>query len=297
MSTITILGATGQVGSKTVVNLLNKGHALRLIARQVDKLGQFSHEPGVEIYPGNSLEADFLAEAFTGSDVVMLMMPGDMQSENIGVYQDKMGIAQVEAIKKAGVKKILFLSSLGGHTEECTGMVAGLARQERRLMEIENADVVILRPGHFMENFLGYIQLVKSMGIISGPIKPDREFPMIATRDVAFVAAKKLDELNWRGKSVLALLGPRDYSMIEVTKVLGNAIGRPDLPYIQCPYEQAKESMKQIGFSDSIVDSYIEMIDAINCGIFNLEIRDRETTTQTTIEDFSNTFVDVYSLN
>ena len=41
MSTITILGATGKVGSKTVNNLLGKGHTLRLIARHGASKAQF----------------------------------------------------------------------------------------------------------------------------------------------------------------------------------------------------------------------------------------------------------------
>jgi uncharacterized protein YbjT (DUF2867 family) len=41
MSTITILGATGKVGSKPVNNLLDKGHTLRLIARHADSCNNF----------------------------------------------------------------------------------------------------------------------------------------------------------------------------------------------------------------------------------------------------------------
>jgi uncharacterized protein YbjT (DUF2867 family) len=297
VSIITILGASGKVGSKTVSNLLAKGHVLRLIARHADKLEHFANKQGVEIYVGNSLDGSFLAQTIKGSDAVMLMMPGDLQSENIGADQDRMGIVQIEAIKKSGVKKVLFLSSVGGHTEEHTGIVAGLARQERRLQQLENTDVLILRPSYFMENFLGSVDLIKSTGMNGSPIKPDRKFPMIATRDVATVAAEKLDNLNWSGKSVLPLLGPKDYDMIEVNKALADAIGKPDLPYVQFPYEQAKHGMKQIGFSDSIAESYIEMIDAINSGVFNLEKRDAENTTPTTIEQFSKTFVSAYNLD
>ena len=46
MSTITIVGATGNVGSKTVKNLLGKGHSLKLIARHLDKLQQFAGRAG-----------------------------------------------------------------------------------------------------------------------------------------------------------------------------------------------------------------------------------------------------------
>jgi len=294
VSIITILGSSGKVGSQTAANLLGKGHVLRLLARHAEKLERFANEEGVEIYVGNSLDESFLSQAMKGSDVVMLMMPGDLQSENISAYQDKMGLAQIAAITKSGVRKVLFLSSVGGHTEEHTGIVAGLARQERRLQQLENADVLILRPSYFMENFLASIGLIKERGMNGSPIKPDRKFPMIATQDIAIVAAEKLDMLNWSGKSIFPLLGPRDYDMMEVNKVLADAIGKQDLPYVQFPYEQAKHGMKQIGFSDSIAQAYIEMIDAINSGVFNLEKRDAESTTPTTIEQFSKTFVNEY---
>ena len=297
MTTITILGATGQVGSKTVSNLLSKGHKLRLIARHADKLQQFANKPGVELYAGNSLDGNFLANVFMGSAAVMLMMPGDFQSENIGLYQDQMAIAQIAAINKSEVKKVLFLSSVGGHTEDHTGIVAGLARQEKRLSQLEDVDVLILRPGYFMENFLANIGLIKSMGINGSPIKAERAFPMIATQDIAKIAAEKLNTLNWNDKLLLPLLGPKDYNMAEVTKVLGKAIGKPDLPCVQFSYQEAKQGMKQSGFSESIIDSYIEMIDAINSGIFNLETRNAENTTGTTIEEFSKTFVGVYNQN
>jgi uncharacterized protein YbjT (DUF2867 family) len=297
VSTITILGATGQVGSKTVTGLLGRGHKLRLIARHADRLHELGNNEGVALYPGDSLDSGFLARAIKGSDAVMLMMPGNFQSENISAYQDQMGVAQIEAITKSGITKVLFLSSIGGHTEEHTGIVAGLARQERRLKQLQNVEVLILRPGYFMENLLSNIGLIKSKGINGSPIKPDMKFPMIATQDVANVAAEKLDKLEWNGNTILALLGPRDYDMTEVTKALAEAIGKPHLPYIQFPYEQAKHGMTQIGFSESIAESYIEMIDAINSGIFNLEKRDAESTTPTTIEEFSKTFASVYNLN
>ena len=295
MSTITILGATGQIGRQTVTHLLNKGHTLRLIARHANKLEEFASAPGIELYAGNSLDADFLVRVFGESTAVMLMMPADPDAENIGVYQDQMGIAQMDAIIKAEVKKVLFLSSVGGHTEDHTGIVAGLARQEKRLSQLKDVDVLILRSTYFMENLLANIGLIKSVGINGSPIKPDRNFPIVAASDIAKVTAEKLDKLNWKGKSIQPLLGPRDYNMVEVTKALGESIGRPDLQYVQFSYEQAKQGLKQIGFSDSIIESYLEMIDAINAGIFNLETRNADSTTATTIEEFSRTFADVYN--
>ena len=297
MSTITILGATGQVGSQTVNNLLGKGHNLRLIARHADKLQQFADKKGVEVHAGDSFNSDFLANVMKGSDVAMLMIPTNLQAENTAAYQDEIGKAQIEAIRKSGIKKVLFLSSVGGHTEEHTGIVAGLARQEIRLKKLEGVDVLILRPTYFMENFLGNITMIKNMHINGSAMSADKQFPLIATRDIAKVIAEKLDQLDWEGKSTLPLLGARDYSMNEVTRVLGECIDQPALSYVQFPYQQAKEAMVQWGISESVAQAFAEMSEGINLGYFNTEIRDSSSTTPTTIEDFAKTFAHVYHLN
>ena len=297
MSTITILGATGKVGSKTVNNLLGKGHTLRLIARHADKLQEFANKPGVEIHAGDSFDNNFMAEVMKGGNVAFLMMPTSLDAQNAGDYQDKMGNAQIEAIKKSGVKKVLFLSSVGGHTEEHTGMVAGLARQELRLKQLADVDVLILRPTYFMENFFSNISLIKNMGINGSTLLSEKHFPIIATVDIAQAAAEKLNDLSWKGKAVLPLLGPKDYSMSEVTRVLGAAINKPDLQYVQFPDDQAKQSMIQWGISESVAQAFVEMTEGINLGYFNTEKRDSNSTTQTTIEEFAKTFAYVYNLN
>ena len=297
MSTITIMGATGKVGSQTVNDLLGKGHKLRVIARHADKLKEFADKEGVEIHAGDSFDSNFLASVMTGSDVAMLMMPTSLDAQNAGEYQDKMGTAQIEAIRKSGVKKVLFLSSVGGHTEEHTGMVAGLARQELRLKQLEGVDVLILRPTYFMENIFNNIPLIKNMGINGSTILADKHFPIIATTDIAKVAAEKLNDPSWRGKAILPLLGPKDYSMNEVTQALGEAVNNPELKYVQFPNEQAKQSMMQWGISESVAQAFIEMTEGINLGYFNTEKRDDTSTTPTTIEDFARTFAYVYNNN
>jgi len=297
MSTITILGATGKVGSKTVNNLLGKGHTLRLIARHADKLQEFANKPGVEIHAGDSFDSDFMAHVMSGSDVAFLMMPTSLDAQNAGDYQDKMGNAQMEAIKKSGIKKVLFLSSVGGHTEEHTGMVAGLARQELRLKQLADVDVLILRPSYFMENFFSNISLIKNMGINGSTIFSEKHFPIIATVDIAKTAAELLDDLSWRGKAILPLLGPKDYNMSEVTRALGAAINKPELQYVRFPDDQAKQSMIQWGISESVAQAFVEMTEGINLGYFNTEKRDSNSTTETTIEEFAKTFAYVYNLN
>lgn len=284
---ITIIGASGRVGSQAVKQLIGKGYTLRLITRNAGHLDQFKNSEGVSIHEGSANDAAFLSSVMKGSDVVLTMMPADFSVSDVPKHQDAIGLATIEAIRSSGVKKILNLSSVGGHTEEKTGIVAGLARQEQRLNALDSVDVLHLRPSYFMENLINNIGMIKGMNINGSAIAGDHAFPIIATADIARVAAEKLEKSDWTGKSVQPLLGPKDYTMNEVTAALAMAIGKPNLPYITFPYEQAREGMKQAGLNESFAEGYIGLSRGINEGVFNTEKRDAHSTTPTTIETFA----------
>lgn len=290
---ITILGASGRVGSKTTEILLNEGQSLRLIARHADRLAPFGLR-GAEIKAGDISDADFLSEALKGSDVVFTMIPSDYSSPDVHAFQNRMGEAQIEAVRRSGVKRVLNLSSLGGHTEENTGIVAGLARQEIRWNALEDVHVKTLRPAYFMENTMQMIGIIKGMNITGDALKAETSLPMIATRDIARVAANYLMNANWTGKSVHSLLGPKNYTMKEVSRVLSEAVNKPGLPFIEFPYEQAKEAMIQHGMSESASNEMIGLIRGINTGVFNSIERNAESTTPTSIEEFAKEFALAY---
>ena len=101
--------------------------------------------------------------------------------------------------------------------------MADLARQEKRLNALEGVNVLHLRPAYFLENLLGNIGMIKGMGINGSAIKGDIAFPLVATKDIVEVATTRLLALDFSGKSVLPVLGAKDYTMNEVTKTLGAA--------------------------------------------------------------------------
>lgn len=292
---IAIVGASGRVGSKTAATLLAAGQTVRAIARHADKL-QALADKGAEIWVGDSQDADFLTRAFTGADAVMLILASKMDVPDIGAYQDAMGEAQITAIKASGVKNVLFISSQGGHTEEKTGIVAGVARQEKRLNALEGVHVLSLRPTYFAENTFNSIGLIKNMGINGSAVKADVSLPIIATQDIAKVAAEKLLQLPFSGKTHLDLLGARNYTNRELTEIIGKAIGKPELPYLEFSYEDQKAGLLQYGMSDSVADAFVGLQEGINLGQLSVGVRNETTTTPTTFEWFAeNVFKHAYA--
>ena len=123
-------------------------------------------------------------------------------------------------------------------------------------------------------------------------------FPVIATKDIAEYASKRLLALDFEGHNVQGLLGPRDVTYPEMAKTYGAAIGKPDLQYVEFSFEDFKKAlMEQMGASESLTDNLNEMIASLNEGkMMELANRDPESTTPTSIGDFSQTFSYVYDL-
>jgi uncharacterized protein YbjT (DUF2867 family) len=285
---IAIVGATGNIGSKVAEILLSSGKAVRAIARSADKLEHLKAK-GAEIAIGDSADANFLSKAFEGVEAVLLMIPSKLDAVDIKKYQDELGIAQVEAVKNSGVKNVVLISSQGGHTEEKTGIVAGLARQEVRLNALpDDVNVLSLRPTFFMENTFNSIGLIKNMNINGSSVKADTKQAMIATQDIAKVAAEKLSSLDFKGKTHQDLLGDREYTMKEATEILGKAIGKPELPYVEFSYEDEKKALMQYGFSESVADAFVGLYEGSNIGQMSKGVRNSTSTTETTLEDFAN---------
>ena len=77
---------------------------------------------------------------------------------------------------------------------------------------------------------------------------------MIATVDIVSAAADHLLKRDFSSKAVHELLGERDASMDEVTKILGGKIGKPDLHYVQFSAEDEKKGLMDFGMSEDASD-------------------------------------------
>jgi hypothetical protein len=131
---------------------------------------------------------------------------------------------------------------------------------------------------------------------MAGPVLPDTPLPMIATRDIGEVSAESLAKLDFAGIQTRELLGARHLTYTEAAKIIGAAIGKPDLTYRQPPNAMLKPAMMQIGMSSSMVDLLLEMCDALNTGYMkSRETRSPSNTTPTTLETFvAEVFVPAY---
>jgi len=156
--------------------------------------------------------------------------------------------------------------------------------------------VLHLRAGYFMENNLAAISMVHAMAILGHAVLPHLKIPMIATRDIGDYAARRLLNLDFSGKQTRELLGERDLSMNDATAIIARGIGKPDLRYVQFPYEEVQQVFMQMGVPAKTAGQFIEMYKAMNEGVAAAqEPRSPENTTPTSFEKFvQDVFVPAY---
>ncbi|MGD0570757.1 MAG: NmrA family NAD(P)-binding protein [Candidatus Sulfotelmatobacter sp.] len=290
-----VLGASGNTGHVVAKTLLARGQKVRVVGRNEAHLQPFAAQ-GAEIFVADLTDAPALAKAFHQADSAYVMIPPNPTSDNFRAYQDRVSDAIAAAVKNAGVKNVVSLSSYGADKPSGTGPVVGLHKLEEKLDRIDGANVLHLRAGYFMENTLPQAGAIRAMGAVTGPLRPDLKLPMIASRDIGAAAADALLQLAFRGKQTHELQGHRDITYNEVASIIGKAIGKPDLKYVQAPDEQVRIALVQTGMSDNFAGDLLEMTGALNRGYMRaLEARGPGNTTPTPFEAFvEESFVPAY---
>jgi len=281
-----ITGATGHTGSIAAEKLLAAGAKVRVIGREAKRLERFSRA-GAEAVVADMTDAAALEAAFSGARAVYAVMPPNLSAPDVRAYQERLTDSLASAIRNNGVGYVVALSSTGADKTYGTGPVLGVHSLEKKLESIDGLNTLSLRCGYFLENLLPQIGIIQSLGFMAGPIRPDVPLPMIATSDIGDVAAESLAKLDFVGMQTLELLGARHVTNTEAAKIIGTAIGKPDLAYRQVPASALKPAMMQMGMSSDMVDQLMEMSEALNTGhMKSQELRSARNTTATTLETY-----------
>ncbi|MBP1994361.1 NAD-dependent epimerase/dehydratase family protein [Paenibacillus eucommiae] len=109
---IFVTGATGKIGSRFVPRLLQRGHNIKILVRDVSKADSFQQQ-GVEVIQGDLLQIENLATALQGIDTVVHLAA---QFRGVDEATARMSnidasIVLAEAALKANVPRFVFAST------------------------------------------------------------------------------------------------------------------------------------------------------------------------------------------
>ncbi len=109
-----VFGATGQTGKPFVQQALDKGHEVKAVVRNPDKLSDIKHEK-LEIVSANIFSYEELEKHFSDVDVVVSMLGFSIKSRTITGYSEATK-AIVKAMNAHEKKRLILMHSM--FTEE-----------------------------------------------------------------------------------------------------------------------------------------------------------------------------------
>ncbi|QDT53998.1 3 beta-hydroxysteroid dehydrogenase/Delta 5--_4-isomerase [Caulifigura coniformis] len=228
-----VTGGTGVVGRGVIPELLAAGHQVRLLSRHAEE--QAAEWPaGVECLNGDVTDPASLDEAARGCDVVIHVTgivdekPPEITFERVNVEGTR---HVLEASSRAGVKRFVFISSLGADR--------GTSPYHRSKIEAEQLvsrfprEWVILRPGHVFGPGDEMISMVLKM-VRTSPVVPEiglgqHRFQPLWFKDFGKAVAKCVTrpELS---RQILEVAGAEVITVSELLHTLSELTDRPALP-------------------------------------------------------------------
>jgi uncharacterized protein YbjT (DUF2867 family) len=236
--TILVTGATGNINSLVIPQLLKRGVRLRALAHSVDKAKALSAS-GVEVVVGEFEDRETLDRAFKGVGRAFLITPANPRAD---VFAENL----IAAAKRSGNPYLVRLSVLRAAEDGPTDNVRQHARAEKALKE-SGLPFAILRPHFFMQNFFMSAQTIASEGAFAMGFGEGR-LGLIDVRDIADSAVAVLSDKGHAGK-VYELTGPASVTLHEVASVFSTAMGR-EVRYVPVSPESVGESLRKMGMGD-----------------------------------------------
>ncbi len=259
-----ITGSLGHTGKPVTEGLLAAGHTVTVITSKAEKAAEIE-ALGATAAVGSVEDAEFVTQSFAGADAAYLLIPGKWGVTEWRAFQNGIIDNYIAGIMANGIKKVVLLSSVGAHMGNGAGPVDGLYDAEHKLDALTDVNAVYLRPSYFMYNLFNMIGMVKGMGIMGSNFGGDETIVLTHTNDIADVALEKLLDTTLQGKQV-QYIASDERSSADIARVLGEAVGKPETPWLVFSDEQTKQGMLQAGLNEEMATEYTKLGQAMRDG-------------------------------
>jgi uncharacterized protein YbjT (DUF2867 family) len=296
---ITLTGSLGHISKPLAKELVQKGHSVTVISSNPEKQKDIE-TIGAKAAIGTMQDVDFLTATFKGADVVYLMEALGASSffdHNLDYMAtiNKIANNYKQAIQQSAVKRVVHLSSIGAHTDKGNGMLAFHYNVENILKQLpEDVSIKFMRPVGFYINMFAFIPTIKTQNAIVQNYGGDEKEPWVSPLDIAAVIAEEMEK-PFHGREI-RYIASDEVSPNEVAKVLGEAIGKPGLKWLQIPDEQMLNGMKAAGMNPEVAKGLVEMNAGRRGGVLYEDYnRHKPILGKVKLKDFAKEFADVYN--
>jgi len=257
-----IAGATGNTGSVVAGTLLAQGKLATVLVRDAQKAGSW-RQRGAQVSTASLENTDALAEALAGAEGAYLLIPPNYKAEDALGYGFRVADVLAQAVKTSGIPHVVLLSSVGAQHAQGTGLIRSLHHAESVIGPAAK-NLTIIRAAYFLQNWASGVEGVRNQGVLHSFLTAKRKIPMVSTADIGHVAAGCLTDPA-RGRRVVELAGPEDYSPQDIAETFAAALGKP-VKLGSHPLDAVIPTLTAAGFSRDVAGLFREMTEGINSG-------------------------------
>ena len=290
---VIVTGSLGNISLPLVKELIQKGHTVTVISSNTCR--QHDIEAlGAKAAIGSLEDVKFLAATFTGADALYAMVPTSFTDFDPRDTYRRIGHAYVQAIQQAGIPNVVYLSSIGADLPRGTGFILGAHDVENMLSKLSNIAITYLRPGYFYTNLYRFADMIKGAGFIGTNYGGDSRLVMAAPIDIASAAVAAL-EIAAPGIQVRYIVSSV-CTANEAARIIGVAIGKPDLQWIAFSDEQMQHTLEERGMPSHIAANFVELGASMRSEILyrHYDLQKPAPLGKITLEDFAREFANMF---
>lgn len=300
---IILTGSLGYIGTPLTKKLVEKGHSVTLISRNPERQ-QAIEALGAKPAIGTMENVDFLTHTFSGADAVYCMVApyGDFTdptntAEAVIARANAVAHNYVQAIEQSGVKRVVYLSSIGAHMPTGAGLIIVHHNAENTLNELSSdVNISFMRPAGFYKNLFAFTQSIKQQGMIKARYGEDDRNVFASNLDIAEAIVDELGS-TLPGRQVRYVVSD-EMNCNQAAHVLGRAIGKPDLKWISISDQQQLQAYMDHGMNESLAHMFTQMNASIHSGQFyNDYDRHKPLFGRIKMNDFAESFAQAYANN
>jgi uncharacterized protein YbjT (DUF2867 family) len=236
--TILITGATGNIASLVIPQLLKVGANVRAYVRDAEKASSLTDQ-GVTLCIGDFDNQEALNSAAEGVDAILAITPPNPDA----VAQ---GEAILNAAKNGGSPYYVRISAIGAAEDAPTENGRFHHTSDHALIE-SGLTYTILRPHFFMQNLFAAVESIKSEGNMYWGMG-DGKMGIIDVRDIANCATSLL--LNGgHDNKIYTPTGPESIDFHQMAKLIAEPYGK-EVNYVPVPIEAVGDAIRELGWGE-----------------------------------------------
>ena len=282
---IVIAAASGKIGRRTAEKIIQAGAETILLARHPEKLADLVAQ-GATVKPVSSDDTQGLIEATQNADALFWLTPSKLDAPSLRDWYIQTAMTGARAVRENGIKRVVNISSIGAGAIPDLGTISFVGNVES-IFNQSTANVLHLRPGYFMENFLEQVEFIRRDHTVYFPYASDHDIPWISTDDIGDEAANYLLDDTWAGQWTRNLMGPENLTLLETTAILSQVLDR-SIDYVQVTIESIQQYLASTGATPDVQRELGNLFRALGNpdGIY-ATVRTPEAVTPTTFEEFA----------